>query len=229
MRMFLNTRRSFSTTRKVASFAKWYRGLWRSKPANEPPYDHITQVGDPVLRLKATPVPLDAITSPEVKFLVQRMVDVMRKYDGVGLAAPQIGISLRVLVMGFDEKSKKEYTESERKIKGMKTLPLTVLINPEMKIKNYDKICFPEACMSVRGYSAEVTRYAEVSLTGFDETGVSRQLTLEGWNARIAQHEMDHLNGIVYTDVMNPKTFTCTCWEAVNRHHGRVRISFHQK
>ncbi|XP_062565483.1 peptide deformylase, mitochondrial-like [Armigeres subalbatus] len=222
--------RSISTSSKLASFGRWYQSLWQSKTSsNEPPYGHVTQIGDPVLRQKAALVPVEAVNSPEVAYLVKHMINVMRKYDCVGLAAPQIGISLRILVMEFEERLKKHYTNAEYKIKQMDTLPLTVFINPELKVTNYEKINFPESCASVKGYSGEVPRYGEVVLSGLDGKGQTKELTLKGWNARIAQHEMDHLNGVVYTDVMKRETFTCSCWHAVNEHKGRVRISFHQK
>lgn len=120
-------RRNFSNTVQLASsFARWYRNLWRPGPANEPPYDHVTQIGDPVLRQKADPVPTDMVTSPEVKYLIKSMVDVMRKYNCVGLAAPQIGIPLRILAMEFKDKLRDEYNSAEYKVKEMQTLPLTV-------------------------------------------------------------------------------------------------------
>ncbi|XP_058460258.1 peptide deformylase, mitochondrial-like isoform X2 [Malaya genurostris] len=222
-------RRGFTTTSQLTSFARWYRGLWEKGPLNEPPYNHVTQIGDPVLRQKSSLVPPEAVTSPEVRLLVKLMTDVMRKYDCVGLAAPQIGISLRILVMEFKEKLRDEYTSIEYKTREMNTLPLTVFINPELKVTNFEKKIFPEACQSVRGYSAEVPRYSGVLLRGLDENGFQKELSLKGWNARIAQHEMNHLNGIIYTDIMNRKTFTCTCWQAVNANRGRVSIGFHKK
>ncbi|XP_055532567.1 peptide deformylase, mitochondrial-like [Wyeomyia smithii] len=224
------TRRNISNSVPVASsFGRWYRDFWQPAPANEPPYDHVTQIGDPVLRKKADPVPPEMAKSPEVQYLIKSMVNVMRKFSCVGLAAPQIGISLRILVMEFKEKLKDEYTSAEYKIKEMETLPLTVFINPELKVLNYEKKTFPEACQSVRGYSGEVARYSEVLLRGVDENGSEKELALKGWNARIAQHEMDHLDGIVYTDLMKRNTFTCTCWQAVNEKRGRVSIFFHKK
>uniref|UniRef100_A0A1Q3FAP0 Peptide deformylase n=1 Tax=Culex tarsalis TaxID=7177 RepID=A0A1Q3FAP0_CULTA len=229
--MLINQIRTFSTSSaQLGAFARWYQKLWRSKGSSSgPPYAHVTQVGDPVLRQKAQLVPPEAVTSPEVRFLVQAMIDVMRKYSCVGLAAPQIGISLRILVMEFKDKLRDEYTSAEYKIKEMDTLPLTVLINPELKVTNYEKKSFTEACASVKGFSAEVPRYSEVLLSGLDENGKSKELTLKGWNARIAQHEMDHLDGVIYTDVMDRKTFACSCWQAVNANYGRVQIAFHKK
>ncbi|XP_053688093.1 peptide deformylase, mitochondrial-like [Sabethes cyaneus] len=222
-------RRNLSNTVQLASsFSRWYRDLWRPGPANEPPYDHVAQIGDPVLRQKADLVPADMVTSPEVQYLVKTMVDVMQKFNCVGLAAPQIGIPLRIMVMEFKEKLRNEYSSSEYKLNEMQTLPLIVFINPEMKVINYEKKTFAEACQSVRGFSGEVARYSEILLRGLGQDGSKKELALKGWNARIAQHEMDHLDGVIYTDLMNRQTFTCTCWQAVNEKRGRVSIFFHK-
>lgn len=101
-----------------------------------------------------------------------------------------------------------------------------MLVNPEIRIVDYTKTVFPETCASVTGFSGDVTRYQGVVLSGVDYAGKPKQLELRGWNARIAQHEMDHIDGVIYTDVMARDTLTCTCWEAVNRHAGRVKIRF---
>uniref|UniRef100_A0A1A9VP02 Peptide deformylase n=1 Tax=Glossina austeni TaxID=7395 RepID=A0A1A9VP02_GLOAU len=90
---------------------------------------------------------------------------------------------------------------------------INVMINPTLKVLDYDKRKFLESCMSVKGYSAEVERYRSVLLTGVDDRNNKQVLTLKGWNARIAQHEMDHLDGKLYIDHMDPSTFHCTCWE----------------
>lgn len=82
--------------------------------------------------------------------------------------------------------------------------------------------------MSVRGYSAEVERYDRVTITGIGKLGTAVELELSGWNARIAQHEMDHLDGKLYIDHMDRKTFICTCWEAVNTKSGRIEIPFYK-
>ncbi|XP_017474971.1 PREDICTED: peptide deformylase, mitochondrial-like [Rhagoletis zephyria] len=97
-----------------------------------------------------------------------------------------------------------------------------------MNITNNEKHKHPEGCMSVRGYSAEVERYRSVLINGKTLDGVERQLQLSGWNARIAQHEMDHLDGKLYIDIMDRSTFTCTCWETVNAKSGRVEIPFYK-
>lgn len=94
---------------------------------------------------------------------------------------------------------------------------------------DYNKKVFTEACPSVRGYAAEVPRYTGVTLTGLNRDGDKQQLQLKGWNARIAQHEMDHLNGVVFTDIMNRQSFSCTCWHMVNVKEGQLNIPFGPK
>lgn len=101
-----------------------------------------------------------------------------------------------------------------------------MFINPELKVTDFTKRNFYESCESVRGYYAEVPRYDEILLNGYNENGEKVELKLNGWNARIAQHEMDHLDGQIYVDVMNRKTLSCSCWEAVNVKEGRVAIPF---
>lgn len=103
------------------------------------------------------------------------------------------------------------------------------MINPELQVTDYTKRTYDEACASVCGYKGEVTRHAGVTLTGLNPNGEKQTLHLKGWNARIAQHEMDHLSGIMYTDVMNRQTFSCTCWHMVNLRSGDVRLAFGPK
>uniref|UniRef100_A0A182SKK3 Peptide deformylase n=1 Tax=Anopheles maculatus TaxID=74869 RepID=A0A182SKK3_9DIPT len=221
--------RTLSTGARVdKSLAKWYQSLWQPK-GNEPPYDHIVQLGDPVLRVPANPIPEKELKSPEVQFLVKHLVKVMRAYKCVGLAAPQLGLSLRAFVMEFKDDLRDQYTKADYKLREMEPLPLTVFLNPVLKVLDYEKVTHTEACESVRGYRADVARYREVLITGFDASGKQQELTVKGWNARIAQHEMDHLNGIIYTDLMNRKSLTCTCWQAVNANSGRIQLSFANK
>ncbi|XP_310421.5 peptide deformylase, mitochondrial [Anopheles gambiae] len=222
--------RTLSTTSRMdKSFAKWYRSLWQPKANDEPPYDHIVQLGDPVLRVPANAIPEKELQSAEVQYLARHLTKVMRAYRCVGLAAPQLGLSLRAFVMEFKDELRDQYTKADYKLREMEPLPLTILLNPELKVLNYEKVIHTEACESVRGYRADVPRYREILLQGFDATGNRQELRLSGWNARIAQHEMDHLNGIVYTDIMNRKSLTCTCWQAVNAKSGRIQLSFASK
>ena len=104
-----------------------------------------------------------------------------------------------------------------------------MLINPSLKVTDYEKHSFTETCASVTGYSADVARYNAVELTGLDVAGKEQKLALTGWNARIAQHEMDHIDGVMFTDLMDRKTLSCTCWDAVNKHNGRIEMRFDGK
>ncbi|XP_052869895.1 peptide deformylase, mitochondrial-like [Anopheles cruzii] len=223
-------RRTFCVSaRTPKTFSKWYQGLWQRSSNADPPYAHVVQVGDPVLRLVAPPIPEAELKSHEVRFLVTHLTKVMRTYKCVGLAAPQLGLSLRAFVMEFRDELRDQYSKADYANREMEPLPLTVLLNPELKVLNYEKVLHTEACESVRGYRADVARHREVLITGYDGDGSRQELTLRGWNARIAQHEMDHLNGTVYTDIMDRKSFACSCWQAVNAHQGRIKLSFASK
>lgn len=101
-----------------------------------------------------------------------------------------------------------------------------MVINPEVKITDFSKIVFSESCESVRGFTADVPRYRALKLRGFDENNEEFEVELNGWNARIVQHEMDHLNGKLYTDIMDRKSLSCSCWQVVNERGGRVHMPF---
>jgi peptide deformylase len=151
-------RRQFHSSRTTNS---WIKSLFQVQ-AYEPPYEHIIQIGDPILRKISDPVPVDLIMSHEIKFLIRKMRKVYKAYDLVGIASPQIGINLRVIIMGFDEKLKKNFSPEVYKAKEMEALPEIVIINPELQILDYNKKVFEESCASIRGYSGDVDRYQKV-------------------------------------------------------------------
>lgn len=103
------------------------------------------------------------------------------------------------------------------------------MINPKIKVIDYNKKIFAEGCASVCGYMAEVARFTEVELTGHNENAEPVNLRLKGWTARIAQHETDHLKGQIFTDIMDRKTFACSTWEAINFYGGKLHIPFYPK
>lgn len=126
MRFPLKLVRNFHlSARQEKSFKAKYREFWTPKSI-EPPFQHAVQVGDPVLRRKCDPVPADGITSKEIKFLITLMTNVMQKYKCVGLAAPQIGIPLRVITLEFKEEYKKDFASDVLQTRNMHALPLTV-------------------------------------------------------------------------------------------------------
>lgn len=115
------------------TFRKVYQEFWSPKAINKPPYEHFTQVGDPVLRRKAAEVPEELVNSKEVEYIVEKMVKVLRKFDCVGVAAPQIGISLRIIVMEFREELKDILSKPLYEARKMSTLPLTVIFCSNVK------------------------------------------------------------------------------------------------
>jgi len=166
----------------------------------------ISQAGDPVLRLKAAAVGPERLHSPELNELVETMVSTMREANGVGLAAPQIGVSLQVIV--FEETDKVlALSAEERAEKERFPFALTVFLNPTLRVIGDERTTFFEGCLSIDGYMALVTRSREVEISGLDRHGNPQTLSLRGWPARIAQHEYDHLQGVLFTDRMLPRSF----------------------
>lgn len=113
------------TSTQLNSFKSWYQSRWIPRKT-EPPYTHICQIGDPVLRQKSASVPLDAIKSKELDLFIDQLIDVLHNYKLVGIAAPQVGIGLRIIVMEFTDRMKEEFTADEYKVREMEKLPLTV-------------------------------------------------------------------------------------------------------
>ena len=167
----------------------------------------IVQVGDPVLRAPTATVDLNAIRTPAMQDLIAGMVAAMRNAPGIGLAAPQVGVSKRVIVME-DRPEMTEglpnevLTERERE-----PHPLRVLINPVMTLVGSDTRDFFEGCLSIKGYTAMVTRHREVAVSYVDEKGNPQEWRARGWPARVMQHEYDHLERVLYTDKMIAKSF----------------------
>lgn len=125
----------------------------------------------------------------ELAKLIEDMIETMRAAPGVGLAAPQIGVSKRVIVVEFG------HEEDE-------TVPkqLYVLINPEIIKKSEGTLAGVEGCLSVPGVVGEVDRAESVTVGGQDQHGKKVKIRAQGWLARIFQHEIDHINGVLYTD-----------------------------
>ncbi len=146
----------------------------------------IITLPNPILRRKAHKVEkIDA----DLKVLIEDMIETMRAAPGVGLAATQVGISNRIIVVEF---GKEDDEEAPKK--------LYVLINPEISFPTEEKITGIEGCLSVPGLVGEVDRFAQAQVRGMNAHGHAVKVKAHGWLARIFQHEIDHLDGIVYTD-----------------------------
>ncbi|KDO45232.1 hypothetical protein CISIN_1g024519mg [Citrus sinensis] len=191
-------------TTSAISKAGWLLGLGQNKKAKLP---EIVQAGDPVLHEPAREVDPGEIGSERIQNIIDDMVKVMRSAPGVGLAAPQIGVPLRIIVL----EDTKEYIsyQSKEEIKAFDRRPfdLLMILNPKLKKKSDRTALFFEGCLSVNGYRAVVERYLDIEVTGLDRDGQPIKVDATGWQARILQHECDHLDGTLYVDKMVPKTF----------------------
>lgn len=144
-------------------------------------------MGDP--RLLAVAQPVAAFGTPELEGLVGDMRDTMRDQNGAGLAAPQIGVGLRVVIFGVEENPR--YPEAE-------PVPFTVLINPSLTPIGEEMEEGWEGCLSVPGMRGLVPRYRNLRYTGLDANGRIIDRTVSDFHARVVQHEVDHLDGILY-------------------------------
>jgi peptide deformylase len=167
----------------------------------------IVQAGDPVLRAATAAVEPAAIRSGEIQNLIYAMVAAMRAAPGVGLAAPQVGVSKRIVVIEDRPEMtaglpKEVLIEREREPQ-----PLRVLINPVLTIVGSETRDFFEGCLSIAGYTAMVARAHAVVVSYLDENGNAQEWRAQGWPARVMQHEYDHLERVLYTDKMIPRSF----------------------
>ncbi len=147
----------------------------------------VLRMGHPLLHQRAREV--TAFNTAELDQLVTDMLETMRAEDGAGLAAPQIGVSLRVVVFGFDDNPR--YREAP-------PVPRTVLINPVIKPLDDTLEAGWEGCLSVPGMRGVVPRYKRIEYSGFDASGEPLRIEADGFHARVVQHECDHLDGILY-------------------------------
>jgi peptide deformylase len=147
----------------------------------------ILRMGDPRLLGKAEPVP--AFDTPELHALVTDLFDTMRAAQGAGLAAPQIGVPLRVVIFGFERNPR--YPEAE-------AVPPTVLVNPSLQPLSDELEEAWEGCLSVPGLRGMVPRWRNLRYTGSDACGNAIERTVSGFHARVVQHECDHLDGVLY-------------------------------
>jgi peptide deformylase len=168
---------------------------------------NIVEAGNDVLRGRAEDVPARLMKSQELKDFVRIMLAAMKDAPGVGLAAPQLGVSLRIIVFRDVEENTRYLTTRERQERNRVPVGSEVWINPSFRPLSEKKVKFFEGCLSVPGLQAIVERFEEVELSGLDEDGQQKEpLKLSGWPARIVQHEIDHLDGILYVDRMDSKT-----------------------
>jgi peptide deformylase len=127
--------------------------------------------------------------TPELRALIEDLFETMHAYNGVGIAAPQIGVNLQVVIFGF---------ESSPRYPDANPVPQTILINPVITPLSEEEEAGWEGCLSVPGLRGEVPRYTKIRYQGFDQHGAAIDRVAEGFHARVVQHECDHLWGILY-------------------------------
>ena len=147
----------------------------------------VLKMGDPILYQVAQPV--TEFNTSELNKLIDDMFDTMNAEDGAGLAAPQIGVSKRVVIFGIE--SNPRYPDAD-------DIPMTVLINPEIEALTEEQEDGWEGCLSVPGLRGVVPRFTRIRYRGIDPQGKTIERTAEGFHARVVQHECDHLDGILY-------------------------------
>ncbi|MET8953043.1 peptide deformylase [Streptomyces sp. NPDC004393] len=165
----------------------------------------IVAAGDPVLRRGTEP--FDGQLDPALLArFVAALRETMHAAPGVGLAAPQVGVALRIAVI----EDPAPVPEEIRLARGRTPQPFRVLVNPSYEALGTERAAFFEGCLSVPGWQAVVARHARVRLRALDGHGVPVDEEFAGWPARIVQHETDHLDGMLYLDRAEPRSFSST-------------------
>ncbi len=167
----------------------------------------IAGVGEQVLRQPARPLTSSEIGSTKIQDLIEHMRETLNDAPGVGLAAPQVGMSLQLAIIEdkqeyFAGLSPEQIIERERR-----PVPFHVIINPVLHVQSPAEVEFFEGCLSLPGYTAIVARARDVRVECLDDKGERRVIEASGWYARILQHEIDHLQGTLYLDRMLSRSF----------------------
>jgi peptide deformylase len=168
----------------------------------------IVQTGDPVLRQTGRTLTPQEIKSPSIQQLIESMRDTMRDAPGVGLAAPQIGESLQLAVIEDRTEYIRDVSADQLKERQRGAIDFHVIINPKLSFVDDATADFFEGCLSVAGFGALVRRALKVRVECLNEQAELITIDAHGWYARILQHEIDHLNGTLYIDRMDTRTFS---------------------
>lgn len=166
----------------------------------------VLQIGHPLLRQAAEPIDPATIATPEIQGLIDDLIDTMRHANGAGLAAPQIGIGLRAVVMEVTNNPRYPYKPP---------IPLTVAVNPVITPLDDEMVEINEGCLSVplRG---NVMRHVNIGVSYLDRNGEEHRATLRGLTAGTWQHECDHLDGVLIVDRADPTSLAT--WDEFNEH-----------
>jgi peptide deformylase len=171
----------------------------------------IATVGHPVLREQASDLTTDELRSPEVQGFIDDMIETMRAASGAGLAANQVFSTRRIAVVEVPEGGNPRYPYKP-------PIPLTVMVNPQLEPVGHETVEINEGCLSVPDLRGTVDRYEAVRVRYLDRDGAPHDEVRRGLTAGTFQHEVDHLDGVLFLDrVRHPDTFST--WEQFDRHH----------
>jgi peptide deformylase len=173
----------------------------------------IVRIGDPVLRERAREVTSDELRSPEVQRLIDDLIETRRAANGAGLAANQVGETLRVAVA--------EVEGTNPRYPYKPPIPLTVMVNPVLEPVDDETIAINEGCLSVPDLRGYLERRASIRVRYLDRDGHEREDVLSGLTAGTFQHEVDHLDGVLFVDRADPRTLAT--WDHYER---RQRAEF---
>lgn len=169
----------------------------------------IAQIGHPILRTVAREVSREELASREFQTLIDDLVETMRDANGAGLAATQIYEPVQLCAIEVNDNPRYPYKPK---------IPLTILVNPKLEMLTNETFENYEGCLSVPNLRGIVHRIARVRLTALDRNGNSVERTCQGFTAGTMQHEIDHLNGVIFVDhVKDPRSFST--WTEFERHH----------
>ncbi|HEY2478222.1 MAG TPA: peptide deformylase [Solirubrobacterales bacterium] len=168
----------------------------------------IRELGDPVLREVAREVGADELAAPETQRLIDDMIETMRAADGAGLAAPQVGVPLRIAVI--------EVREGNPRYPYKPPIPLTVIVNPQLTPLDPTTFATNEGCLSMPNLRGDLERFENIGARYLDREGVAHEETRRGLTAGTFQHEVDHLDGVLFVDRMSDLSSLST-WEQFER------------
>jgi peptide deformylase len=171
---------------------------------------NVLEVGDPVLRERARELTLDELRAPETQLLIDEMIATMRSVGGAGLAANQVGVLGRIAVIEVPVTGNPRYPYKP-------PIPLTVIVNPELEPIDGQTVRINEGCLSVPGLRGEVNRHVNIRVRYLDRTGEPHEEIKRGLTAGTFQHEVDHLDGILFLDRSDPRTLMT--WEQFERRY----------
>jgi peptide deformylase len=175
----------------------------------------VVEIGDPVLRERARELDPEEIASPEVQTLIDDLIDTKRATHGAGIAAPQVGEAVRVAIVEVEEGNPRyPYKPAE---------PLAVLVNPTIEPLGDEVAEINEGCLSVPDLRGSLPRYLEVRVRYLDREGTEQEVVKRGLTAGTYQHEVDHLDGILFVDRAEPRSFAT--WEQFERYQREEFVS----